>query len=89
MSEQPAHYQQIAIVPCKQCNHENKVKLDPYRVLDVYEITHPAQQHAITKLLRAGKSIKTVEQDINEAILALERWKEMNREEKGNQASKA
>ena len=34
------------------------VKLDPYRILRVYGINHPAQQHAIKKLLRAGGSVK-------------------------------
>lgn len=53
------------------------IKLDPYRILDVYQITHPAQQHAIKKLLRAGKSIKNLEQDIDEVIMTLQRWKEM------------
>ena len=55
----------------------NGVKLDPYRILDVYGITHPAQQHAIKKLLRAGKSVKTLRQDVEEAQLTLQRWLEM------------
>ncbi len=53
------------------------VKLDPYRIFSVYDIGHPAQQHAIKKLLRAGKSVKTLEQDIDEVIITLQRWKEM------------
>lgn len=53
------------------------VKLDPYRIFTVYQITHPAQQHAIKKLLRAGQSVKPLEQDIDEVILTLQRWKEM------------
>jgi hypothetical protein len=57
------------------------IKLDPYRIMQVYGITNPAQQHAIKKLLRAGRSVKTTEQDIDEVILSLQRWKEMIRED--------
>lgn len=56
-------------------------KLYPYRILLEYRITHPAQQHAIKKLLRAGQSVKPLEQDIDEVIESLERWKEMIRED--------
>lgn len=58
------------------------VKLDPYRIFEVYRISHPAQQHAIKKLLRAGNSVKSLEQDIDEVIVTLNRWKEMMQEEK-------
>lgn len=57
-------------------------KADPYRILLAYRITHPAQQHAIKKLLRAGRSHKTLDQDITEVIQSLERWREMMAEEK-------
>lgn len=57
------------------------VKLDPYRIFAVYRIAHPAQQHAIKKLLRAGNSVKSLEQDIDEVIVTLNRWKEMMKEE--------
>ncbi len=53
------------------------IKLDPYRIFDVYGIGNSAQQHAIKKLLRAGDSVKSLEQDIDETILTLQRWKEM------------
>lgn len=55
-------------------------KLDPYRILEVYGISHPAQQHAIKKLLRAGDSVKDLETDISEVIDTLTRWLEMNDE---------
>ena len=58
------------------------VKIDPYRILDVYGITHPAHQHAIKKLLRAGKSVKDLDRDIEEVIMTLQRWQEMLKEEK-------
>ena len=53
------------------------IKLDPYRIIDAYGITHPAHQHAIKKLLRAGKSVKSLRQDIQEVQDALTRWLEM------------
>ena len=59
-----------------------KIKMDPYRILDIYGITSSAQQHAIKKLLRAGKSVKTLEQDIKEVQLTLTRWLEMIEEDK-------
>lgn len=59
------------------------VKIDPYRILKIYGITDPAHQHAIKKLLRAGQSVKSLEQDIEETIVTLQRWKEMLREDVG------
>jgi len=56
-------------------------KLDVYRVLLVFGITHPAQQHAIKKLLRAGRGHKPLEQDIQEVIDSLKRWQEMLKED--------
>lgn len=59
------------------------IKLDPYRIIDIYKITNPAQQHAIKKLLRAGKSVKTLKQDIDEVIDSLNRMLEMIEEDCG------
>lgn len=59
-------------------------KIDPYRICEIYGITHPAQAHALKKFLRAGKSHKTLEQDIDEAIACAVRWKEMIAEDKVN-----
>lgn len=59
------------------------IKLDPYRILSVYKIVEPEQQHAIKKLLRAGKSVKGLEQDIDEVIMTLQRWKERIEEDRG------
>ena len=49
---------------------------DPYRVLLAYGITHPCQQHAIKKLLRAGRhnAPKPLRQDVEEVIETLGRW---------------
>lgn len=57
------------------------IKLDQYRILEIYGITHPAQQHAIKKLLRAGRSHKTIGADISEVIETLKRWQEMLKED--------
>lgn len=56
-------------------------KIDPYRIFRIYNISAPEQQHAIKKLLRAGKSVKTLNQDIDEVILTLQRWKEILKED--------
>ena len=61
------------------------VLADPYRILDLYQITHPAHQHAIKKLLRAGKSVKPLITDIQESIDALERFKQMIQEDNKNE----
>jgi hypothetical protein len=61
----------------------NGVKMDPYRIMDVYGISHPAQQHAIKKLLRAGKSVKSLRQDVEEVQMTLIRWLEMMDESDG------
>lgn len=57
------------------------IRIDPYRIFVEYEITHPAQQHSIKKLLRAGRSVKTLKEDIEESIKTLERWLSMIEED--------
>ena len=60
-------------------------KLDIYRILKLYEVSDPCVQHAIKKLLCAGKrGVKNQTQDINEAILSLKRFLEMQGEDNGN-----
>ena len=60
-------------------------KLDIYRILSLYNVTNPCLQHAIKKLLCAGKrGVKNQTQDINEAILSLQRLLEMQGEDNGN-----
>lgn len=59
-------------------------KLDIYRILKLYEVSDPCLQHAIKKLLCAGKrGVKNQTQDINEAILSLQRLLEMQGEDNG------
>ena len=63
----------------KDVSHLNKV--DVYRVIDLWQITDPALQHALKKVLAAGKrGAKNQAQDVDEAIDSLVRWKEMQAE---------
>ncbi len=56
--------------------------IDVYRVLEIFEVTDPAIQHAVKKLLFAGKrGAKNKATDIRETIIALERWEKMRDEE--------
>ena len=60
-------------------------KLDIYRILKLYEVSDPCLQHAIKKLLCAGKrGAKNFLQDVNEAIYTLQRCIEMQGEDNGN-----
>ena len=52
---------------------------DVYAVLDAFDVTCPARQHAIKKLLCAGLRGKAdVTQDLKEALDAVERAVQMN-----------
>lgn len=57
------------------------IKIDPYRILQVYGVTNPALQHAIKKLLRCGKSVKDAQQDVKEVIITLNRLLAMMEED--------
>lgn len=60
----------------KECPYSH---IDVYRVLNIFEVHDHAIGHAVKKLLCAGKrGSKDKRQDIQEAINALERWKEMD-----------
>lgn len=62
----------------KECPYSH---IDVYRVLNIFEVHDHAIGHAVKKLLCAGKrGSKDKRQDIQEAISALERWKEMDEE---------
>jgi hypothetical protein len=59
-----------------------EIKLDPYRIFKIYNITEPAQQHVIKKLLVPGeRGGKDLIQDIKESINGLNRWIEMIEED--------
>lgn len=64
------------------------VTFDFYRLCEILGVEHHAQAHALKKVIRAGRSIKPVEQDIDEAIAALSRWKEMLAEDAAAQAGR-
>ena len=53
------------------------VTFDYYRLCQILKLTNDAQKHALKKIIRAGQSVKPLTQDIDEAISALQRWKEM------------
>lgn len=56
--------------------------LDVYRVLRLFDVTDPALQHAVKKILCAGgRGLKEKDRDINEAIASLMRWQEMREED--------
>ena len=57
------------------------IKLDPYRIGIAYQLTHPCHFHAVKKLLRAGRSSKSLVQDVQEVIDTLRRWQEMMKED--------
>lgn len=61
--------------------------IDVYRVLDLFSVTDPCVQHAVKKLLVAGGrgAGKDITRDIQEAIDSLERWKDMQLENAGEQ----
>lgn len=59
-------------------------QIDIYRVLDLWEVQDPCIAHAVKKLLVAGnRGYKDTTKDIQEAIDSLNRWKEMQVENKG------
>lgn len=65
----------------KECKFE---KIDIYRILEMYNVTSPAIQHSVKKLLVAGgRGAKDAKKDVEEAIDSLVRWLEMRREESG------
>lgn len=54
------------------------VEADVYDILQAYEITNPAIQHAVKKILKAGqRGYKDKSQDYDEAIQSIERAKEL------------
>ncbi len=64
----------------------NLTHIDVYRVLQLFGVTDPCLQHAAKKLLVAGaRGAKDIEQDVQEAIDTLTRWKDMRIEEKTQQ----
>lgn len=64
----------------KPCPYKD---VDVYRVLLIFNVTHPCIQHAVKKLLAAGqRGTKDADKDIAEAIESLQRWQEMRDEDR-------
>lgn len=56
--------------------------LDPYRICQLFEVGGGPIEHAIKKLLVAGKrGAKDMAKDVQEAIDSLHRWQDMERED--------
>lgn len=54
--------------------------IDVYRVLELFEVTNPCLQHALKKILIAGKrGAKDMDKDIQEAIDTLKRLQDMRK----------
>ena len=64
-------------------NYERSIKgvtVDVYDVLKGFNISCPAMQHAIKKMLFAGlRGAKDFDRDADEAILSIKRSKELNK----------
>jgi len=57
----------------------NNIVVDVYDVLVAFDVTCPATAHAIKKILCAGqRGHKSYTEDINEAVVSLERAKQLN-----------
>jgi len=72
-SSQHSHYK-------KDASHLKTI--DVYRVLTLFDVTDPCQQHAVKKILCAGiRGDKSRAQDMREAIDSLNRSLEMMQED--------
>lgn len=59
--------------------------IDVYRVLEMFSVSDPAIQHALKKLLVAGgRGHKDLIKDVEEAIISLNRWIDMRKEDSSN-----
>lgn len=59
----------------------NGFKLDPYRVIEIFQITDPAAQQILKKALRFGLKHKDQSQDMEDIRTSAIRWQEMRAEE--------
>lgn len=83
---QSSLYIQPKMEPDKYSHYYKSVKhletIDVYRVLNLFEVNHPSIQHAVKKLLVAGgRGAKNTRKDVEEAIVSLNRWLEMDEED--------
>lgn len=61
------------------------VSFDFYRLCQITGVTSDPGKHAMKKIIRAGRSVKTLRQDVEEARDALNRWIEMIDEDDADQ----
>jgi len=74
MTQYPAYFRDVSHLDA----------IDIYRVLAMWQIDSPALQHAIKKLMAAGKrGAKDDAKDVQEAIDSLQRWQQMRAEDAG------
>jgi len=77
-TDEEAPKQQLPLLPNPYRKVMPSVSVDVYDILQAYEVTNPAVQHAIKKMLCAGKrGYKGDIKDIKEAIGSLERAVEL------------
>ncbi len=61
--------------------------IDVYRVLELFNVTNPAVQHAIKKLLVPGRrGAKDLEKDLREAVVSINRALQMIEEDSARNA---
>lgn len=62
--------------------------IDVYRVIQLFEVTDPCLQHALKKIMCAGRrGGKDVAKDVQEAIDTLRRWQEMLSEDAATEST--
>ena len=62
----------------------NFAQVDVYRILSLFGVIHPCQQHLVKKTLCTGnRGHKDLLRDIQDIIDTAERWKEMVLEDRG------
>lgn len=62
----------------------NGVKLDVYRILDLFKVTDPTMQHIIKKAIRFGDGHKSVMEELKDIKDTIDRRIEMEEENKRN-----
>lgn len=78
--------QDVQVAATKHSHYKKNVShlsfIDVYRVIELFEVTHPALQHALKKVLCAGgRGQKDWAKDVQEAIDSLNRALEMQGED--------
>lgn len=59
----------------------NGYRLDPYRIIEIFQITDPVVQQIVKKALRFGLKHKHQEQDMEDIRTSAVRWQQMRQEE--------